>query len=338
MTTCWNIDEHDFPRHGTPQSKLQFVLQYATLAPSSHNSQPWRFMLAGRQVTLLADRPRALPVVDPHDRELTISCGAALMNLCVALAYFGQGFSIDPFPADAEPDVLAVLHMRKDLPAQEALAHLFHGICARATNRGPFEDAPVPPLLCAQLAAQAEAEGVTLAAITDAAQRANVAQLITEADVAQFADARFRRELASWIHGTRSFDGMPGQALGLPDLLGMEAPVAGMILRTFDVGNGVAARDSALAAGSPLLVCLATAQDRPVDWLCTGMALERVLLWARLEGYDASYLNQPVEMEYLRGRLRAMLGLQDTPQLLLRLGQGLPVDHTPRRPLSEVLL
>jgi hypothetical protein len=338
MTTCWNIDEHDFPRHGTPQSKLRFALQYATLAPSSHNSQPWRFMLAGREVTLLADRPRALPVVDPYDRELVISCGAALMNLCVALAHFGQGFTIEPFPADADPDVLATLNMRKDVPPQAALARLFHGICARATNRGPFQDAPVPAALRAQLSAQAEAEGVTLAVITDPAQRANLAQLITEADMTQFADPRFRRELASWIHGTRSFDGMPGQALGLPDLMGMEAPVAGMILRTFDVGNGMAARDSALATGSPLLACLATAQDRPVDWLCTGMALERVLLWARLQDYDASYLNQPIEIDGLRERLRAMLGLADTPQLLLRLGHGGQVIHTPRRPLSEVMI
>jgi hypothetical protein len=29
----------------------------------------------------LADRTRALPVTDPEDRELTISCGCALFNL-----------------------------------------------------------------------------------------------------------------------------------------------------------------------------------------------------------------------------------------------------------------
>jgi hypothetical protein len=36
-------------------------------------------------VELYADRTQALAVVDPEDRALTISCGAALPNLRVAL-------------------------------------------------------------------------------------------------------------------------------------------------------------------------------------------------------------------------------------------------------------
>ena len=41
-------------------------------------------------VDLLADRTRALPVNDPEDRELTISCGCALFNLRVAAAAAGH--------------------------------------------------------------------------------------------------------------------------------------------------------------------------------------------------------------------------------------------------------
>ncbi|MCI0534896.1 MAG: hypothetical protein L0Z50_06690 [Verrucomicrobiales bacterium] len=38
---------------------------------------------------LYADRTRSLPASDPADRELTMSCGAALLHLRVALEYFG---------------------------------------------------------------------------------------------------------------------------------------------------------------------------------------------------------------------------------------------------------
>jgi len=52
------------------------LLDAAILAPSSHNTQPWRFAVRERTIDLYADRTRALPVNDPDDRELTISrCG-----------------------------------------------------------------------------------------------------------------------------------------------------------------------------------------------------------------------------------------------------------------------
>ena len=62
------------------------LLEAAVQAPSSHNTQPWLFRVEDGAVHLLADRTRALPVNDPDDRELTISCGCALLNLRVAAA------------------------------------------------------------------------------------------------------------------------------------------------------------------------------------------------------------------------------------------------------------
>lgn len=70
-------------------SQLGLLLRYATLAPSSHNSQPWHFVLNDNTIALCADRMRALAVIDPYDRELIISCGAALLNLRVALSRAG---------------------------------------------------------------------------------------------------------------------------------------------------------------------------------------------------------------------------------------------------------
>ncbi|MFN7211793.1 MAG: nitroreductase family protein, partial [Lysobacteraceae bacterium] len=53
---------------------LRDLVALAVYAPSSHNTQPWRFRLAPASIDLLADRTRALPVNDPFDRELVISC------------------------------------------------------------------------------------------------------------------------------------------------------------------------------------------------------------------------------------------------------------------------
>ena len=71
---AWNLSEDKFPREGSYVYKLTFLLKYAILAPSSHNTQPWLFKIVDNNVIeVYADRTRALPVVDPEDRALTLS-------------------------------------------------------------------------------------------------------------------------------------------------------------------------------------------------------------------------------------------------------------------------
>jgi hypothetical protein len=104
---AWSVASSDFPAAGTVTDKARFAVRYAILAPSSHNTQPWRFVSGDRELLICADRTRGLPNIDPFDRELIISCGAALFNLQVALAHFNVPVEITTFPYSAEPDVVA---------------------------------------------------------------------------------------------------------------------------------------------------------------------------------------------------------------------------------------
>ena len=58
----------------------------AGLAPSIHNTQPWRWRVDGSTLDLRAERSRQLAITDPVGRMLAISCGAALHHVRVALA------------------------------------------------------------------------------------------------------------------------------------------------------------------------------------------------------------------------------------------------------------
>lgn len=84
----WSIDPGYYPERGGDAAKLRFLPHYAILAPSGHNTQPWRFRIEDDWVDLIADRERRLPVVDPHDRELMNSCGATLTLLRTAMRRF----------------------------------------------------------------------------------------------------------------------------------------------------------------------------------------------------------------------------------------------------------
>ncbi len=331
----WRISERDFPAAGAPVEQMEFLLGYAVLAPSNHNTQPWLFEIHGDAIHLFADRTRALPMTDPEDRELIISCGAALLNLRVAMRHFGVLGKVETFPDPARPDFLARIQLGSDRENYPEETLLFHAIPKRRTNRQPFQDDPLPEPLLGALREVAQQEHAWLSYVPDGVNRQSLAALIAEGDCLQWADKRFRREVAAWVHPNRSFshDGIPGSATGLGDLVSIAGP---SIIRTFNMGAGRAARDQEIALGSPTLALLQTDEDDPPAWLAAGQALARVLLRARVEDVWASFLNQPIEVAELRSRLGELVGKTGHPQILLRLGFGESVQPTPRRDVSEV--
>jgi hypothetical protein len=313
---------------GLTAVQARALVAAAVLAPSSHNTQPWRFVIGDTTIDLHADRTRALPVNDPDDRELTISCGAALFNLRLAAAHLGAAVAVSTFPEASDPDWLARIVI--ETGTVEPLASFWPALADRRTYRKRFEERPIESPSIEALMAAAASEGATLIPVVDATARREVASLVAEGDRTLWADPRWRRELALWMHPRRLGDG-----LTVP---GLAVPVAHFVVRTFDMGDGTAAKDQALAEGSPLLAVLETTTDEARDWLLAGQALERVLLTGCRHGLQASYLNQPIQTATLRPRLRALVGAARFPQILLRLGY--PTETVPasvRRPLEAVI-
>ena len=333
----WEVRETDFRIAGTTAEQLRFLLQYAVLAPSGHNTQPWLFKIDGDAVELYADRTRALPVVDPDDRELTISCGAALFQLRIALRHFGYAGVVATLPDADDPDLLARIRLGNKRDATTEENALFDAICKRRTNRQAFEQREVPAEMLIALQQEAHAEGAWLSIMQTMDDRNAIADLIALGDRMQWADKHFRRELAAWTrpHRGRRSDGTPTYALSFGNLISYASLRAG---RTFDLGDGQAASDRQIATGSPVQAVLGTDVDTAYDWLLAGQALGRILLYARSQGVWASFLNQPIEVPEVQLMLRKVIERAGFPQLLLRLGYGPEVPATPRRNVSEVLL
>lgn len=301
----------------------------AALAPSSHNTQPWIFRVLDSAIELHADRTRALPVNDADDRELTISCGCALLNLRLAAASEGLDASIELLPDPGDADLLATLRFSSATAPANGEVELARLMEQRRTYRKRFDDRAVSDEIVGELMNAARQEGAWLKPLRTEEIRQQLAALVSEGDSIQWDDPRWRRELAAWMHPRRRGDG-----LTLPTLA---IPVAKWVVRTFDMGGGVGAKDQQLAEGSPLLAVLGTEADEPRDWLKAGQALERVLLVGCRHGLQASYLNQPVQVDALRAKLREMISA-GVPQSVLRF--GFPVEEipaAPRRPVDDVI-
>ena len=331
----WAVQEWDFPRTGTPAEQLRFLVSYAVLAPSGYNSQPWRFRVSGNELGLYRDAKRSLPVADPVDRELLMSCGAALFHLRTAIRHFGYEDVVHTFPDIDEPDLLAYVHLGGRRETRMEDHRLFSGIKSRHTNRLSFSDRPVSERDLALIERAAVEEGALVRVFSHAEPKRTVADLIAEGDRLQGSDDHFRRELSSWVHSNNSDrrDGLPCYAHGMGDFMSLAGP---LIVRTFDWGGGQAAKDRQLAEGSPVLVVISSEADTLPDWLMIGEALARLLLTATVLGLSTSFLNQPVEVPSLRLKLADVVG-HPHPQLVLRIGYGPQVRATPRRPVHEVL-
>jgi hypothetical protein len=111
------------------------ILEYASLAPSGHNSQPWRVrILAPKEWAVSLDPARRLPVVDPADREALLSLGAFLENMVRTGGTMGWAAQVAITGRSAlDPDLIRVTW--SDAPA---MAYPLERITMRRTVKHGF--------------------------------------------------------------------------------------------------------------------------------------------------------------------------------------------------------
>jgi hypothetical protein len=320
---AWSVEDRDFPSASSTADRLQFCLNYAVLAPSCYNTQPWFFRLTGDALELFADRSRRLPVADPDGRSLVIACGAALFNLRCALRYFGLQPKVTLLPWLREGDPLSnseVPLARVQIDGSAACTAseraLFQAIRRRRTYLGGFDPAPVSQKLIDAMQEQARFEGAWLGILEDAEAKAEVSRIVAEADRRQFTQPKFRAELAKWMRrGARLVPTMAPGALQLGPHGEFAEPFAAFLdpsLTGHDAGD--------LIESTPLIGVLGADGDTPLDWLRSGQALQKTVLWARAAGVWASFLSQPMAIPDSRLALAYLLD-RNYPMLLIRFGR-----------------
>jgi hypothetical protein len=306
----------------------------ATLAPSVHNTQPWRLVIKGDELNIFADRSRQLQVLDPTTRQLLISCGCALFNARVSLAAEGYGAVVNRHPDHSRPDLLATVGLSKE-PADVELARLDSVVEARQTNRRRFADAEVPAEVLESLECAAAAEGAAVFVVRDLDQRIAVAALSQRADDIENLNPAYRAELRAWTSETAERrDGL--SPLAVPRVDGTAQDEVPM--RDFDTRGLGGLPAGTHSSKDQCLLLLCTSGDSRAEWFAAGEALERVLLEITRHGFSASPLTQVTEVPSARAQLRAELGLTGYPHVLLRVGRAPVAPSSRRRRLMDVVI
>ncbi|PRP73575.1 nitroreductase [Planoprotostelium fungivorum] len=362
VTRCepWKISESDFPHEGSRHEQLSFLVRYAQLAPSTYNSQPWMFRIDERQniIDLLSDASRSLPVVDPHDRQLLIACGAAFYQLRLAATHFGFFYSYELLP-DSESNVVARLrlsiHPQHNSFGSSSLRRpmeeekMFNAITHRRSNNEAYADKPVPEDFLTSIKTSVEEEpGVWLHWIKGSSQKTRVADLTAESMRKQVEYQPYREELFKWIrpnYNSSTMDGLPCGSVGISSINYW----MGNYQRSNNWAKNAAEKKHLQTRTAPVLAVLGTRVDSDREWIIVGQSLVKALLSCTMYGLSVSQHNQALELPQLRSQLQEILGsatvfnhVVGLPQVILRVGYSREGEKelrpSPRRCTDAVMM
>jgi nitroreductase len=309
------------------------LVRYATLAPSSHNTQCWTFVPGAGVIAVKPDLSRRCPAVDPDDHHLYVSLGCAAENLAQAALANGlqAEFSFDPVEGAAR----AML-----LPTQARRTPLFEAIPLRQTCRADYDGKAAPRQDLVRLEQAGQGEGVAVNLLTDPARRERVLDLVLAGNATQMADPAFLGELKQWIRfndyqAILSLDGLYAPASGNPQVPSWLGGTLFDLFFRVGAENDKYARQLRSSAG---LAVFHSERAEPVQWLEVGRCFERFALQATALGIRTAFVNQPVEVADLRPQLAAELGLgRRRPDLVVRFGYGPAMPRSLRRHVGEVI-
>jgi molybdopterin/thiamine biosynthesis adenylyltransferase/nitroreductase len=297
------------------EEALTRLAAYGTLAPSPHNTQPWRFGVAGGWLTIEADTSRALPVADPRHRALAISVGCAAMSVLVAAAASGLGMLLEIAPAGTVRLGVA------DAQADPALAALFPALVSRVTDKRAYPPEAVSPVSLAW------PEDVAVHYVAD---RQYLADLHRDAAGELARTGAFARELAGWLRTDPADPRRDGMTLPLPPA--RAAALIAALGRSGEPLREMGERDAEAIAAGPLAGLLTTAQDTSQAWIRAGLAWQHLALAAHTAGLAVAPLTAVVENPDTREAAAALIPDGQHVQMLFRLGRPPgPLPPTPRR-------
>lgn len=314
-----------------PEGGLHEIVRYATLAANSHNTQPWRFTLTPRSISIAPDVSRRCPVVDPDDHHVFVSLGCAAENLIHAALAMGLRPALR-FEAGAVTAEFESAAMER--------SPLFAAIPHRQSTRAPYDGQPVSGDVLRDLERAGTGDGVAILLLTDRKQMAEIADYVVEGNTSQMRDSRFMDELDAWIRFSESeavatMDGLFSRASGNPAL---PRWLARRLMPFVFTERGENDRYRACIESSAGVAVFVAERDDAAQWIEVGRACQRFALQATALGLKYAFVNQPVEVARLRRQLAAYLGLgARLPDLVVRFGAGPELPKSLRRPVAQVI-
>lgn len=334
----------------------RWALGYAILAPHSHNLQSWLVDLrTPGEILLYCDLTRLLPETDPFSRQIMVSHGTFLELLQLAARERGQRADIALFPQGEfgpdKPDTRPVARIRLTADASVKRDALFQQILRRRTNREAYASRPPAPTALQAIADAVAPYGMRVGFATEPQLLARHRAIAADAWRIELITPR------TVLESYRVLRVGPQEIARHRDGLSLNQPVLRALtaLGLFDRSKAPGPQDWATTSqiedfnrklvATPAFFWLASDGNGRRTQVEAGRAYMRAQLAATSQGLAMQPVSQALQ-EYQEqagpyAQIHALVGArppQQVVQMWCRLGEGPPLEPSPRRGVAAHLL
>jgi hypothetical protein len=319
----------------TKAEKIHLLVQAASLAPSTVNTQPWLLNLKNNAIELFLNSTRILPVTDSTKRQAYISLGASFANMELLAQSYGLKISIDEFKEASSEHPIAQLSIENFISTEDH-SEIRRAILNRHTNRFPFEKRSLPQSFTKKIKSFSEAS-IIVQIVEDEKTKNKITPLILQAIFEVFSKKDWSYEMSQWIKPSlaKYEDGMPGYYLGIPKLLSFLMP---FILRHTSVAKIQTRKHAAMLNSVSAYGIISSSEDSPNRWFRVGKIFEHIAIEAEISNIKIGILTAPTEIQTYAQQIKKILNSDQVPQMLFRIGYAnKKPQFSPRLSINKIL-
>lgn len=342
LPSCTSYSRNDMKDNQKDNSELYQILYYASLAGSSHNSQPWKVETYGQDsILVFADTTRQLKVIDPFSRELYMSVGAFIENLQLAASCYGYetNTKIHEISAGSSSPVATIALTKSGVKKEDAI---LNEIKLRTTLRIPFDTVPIKQSDWMSLVSIDSSSIHYLPANSPGGKY--IKQKESEAYALQATNKNAQDELASWIRFSNKDvkekqDGLTTEGMGIKG-------IGGFVVRNFFKPED-SKKESFVTQGIDKTklqadncggwIVIMQPVENVVSWVNTGRLYQAMHLKCRKINLGFQPMNQIVEEPGFENKANTFLDFKGRIMFIARIGyvDKYPEPVSVRRPVDS---
>lgn len=289
------------------------ILSIARLAPSVHNTQPWKLKVVPGGLSIILDRSRLLTHGDPTGREGYISLGIFTEACVVGL----QNSGFEPTVMGLKDETVLIKTEARAAAGADSDAE---ALKKRFTDRTVFKQVSISSEAIARLDSSWHTKNIEVIATADPKIIGETARFTRQALLLAFSNPAFRRELTDYFVGSKSVPyGIPLSTLGT-------SRVKARFVKKL-INSGLNRKQEAnleykrWLSASGLIFVLAAGDSKPY-WLESGRAYLRASLEIQKLGLSQATSAAIVEAADFHEDIEKLLGTQKRIQCVMRIGRG----------------
>ncbi len=315
-----DINPNDFFNLEKNEDRIKFLLQYGVLAPSTHNSQPWLLKVGTDSCRIYYDKTKEVKEADPLGRDLFISFGCFIENVCLAAECLGVATSVEYLDRN-EADYIADIKFSNLTGDRTKIKEtdLLDIIVTRVNARGIFENKNIPSEVLENLMQLSIDDDIKIFIITDKEKIKTIADLTARGLKAAYSSSKFRKEMSGWMNSnfSQKKEGIPGYSLRMSGFFSLFFP---KLVRFLNIGKMVGVLNYKSVSSAPGVVIICSKDNQKTTWLRIGRLAEKLMLYSKKLGLKTSVFVASIEMMDFHKELQKIIGSDLLPQFLFCVG------------------